>query len=195
MAAQRSRLVLRSNATGTYVALLRGINLGGKNRLPMADLAAMCTEAGCSHVRTYIQSGNVIFTAAPGCADRLPRGLAARIEQRFGFRTSVVCRTAAELHRVATGNPFLRADVETETLHVAFLADAPGKRLIAALDPRRSPGDFFQVRGQEIYLRLPNGVARTKLTNAYFDSMLATTSTLRNWRTVLKLIEMTRVMG
>jgi uncharacterized protein (DUF1697 family) len=75
-------------------------------------------------------------------------------------------------------------------LHVAFLAATPGPSKIAALDPNRSPPDEFAVHGREIYLRLPNGVARTKLTNAHFDSKLGTTSTLRNWRTVVKLVDL-----
>jgi len=184
----------RSKAASAYVALLRGINVGGKHSLPMADLAAMFTNAGCTSVRTYIQSGNVVFSAPRG-VDRLARLLAEQIEARFGFGVSVVMRTADEFRKVASSNPFLRSGADAETLHVAFLADAPDKRAIAALDPKRSPGDAFQVIGREVYLNLPNGVARTKLTNAYFDSKLATTSTLRNWRTVLKLVELARTAG
>jgi uncharacterized protein (DUF1697 family) len=103
----------------------------------------------------------------------------------------VVTRTAGELRGVLRGNPFLRAGAEAETLHVMFLADRPTPARVAALDSRRSPPDEFEVKGREVYLRLPNGGARTKLTNAYFDAKLATTSTVRNWRTVLKLVEMT----
>jgi uncharacterized protein (DUF1697 family) len=99
-------------------------------------------------------------------------------------------RTADELRAVAQGNPFLDEGADADTLHVAFLADRPRSDRVAALDANRSPGDSFVVRGSEIYLRLPNGVARTKLTNAYFDSKLSTISTARNWRTVLKLLEL-----
>jgi uncharacterized protein (DUF1697 family) len=85
-------------------------------------------------------------------------------------------------------NPFLAAGAADETLHVLFLADPPSPRRVADLDPDRSPPDAFVVLGQEVYLRLPHGAARTKLTNAYFDARLATTSTGRNWRTVTKLL-------
>jgi uncharacterized protein (DUF1697 family) len=174
-----------------HVALLRGVNLAGKNRLPMKDLAAMFTEAGCTDVVTYIQSGNVVFRATEACAARIPAAIAKAVADRLGFRAPVVMRTAGELRGVVRSNPFLRAGADAESLHVLFLADRPSPARVAALDPERSPTDEFEVVGREIYLRCPNGVGRTRLTNEYFDAKLATTSTMRNWRTVLKLVEMT----
>jgi uncharacterized protein (DUF1697 family) len=174
----------------THVALLRGINVGGKNKLPMKDLAAMFVEAGCGEVRTYIQSGNVIFSAAPALSARLPNLISAQIAKRFGYKIPVVLRTSEKLGKVIRSNPFLNTGVAEEELNVLFLADMPASRNVEDLDPDRSPPDSFQVRGQEVYLRLPNGAARTKLTNQYFDSKLATTSTGRNWRTVTKLFEL-----
>jgi uncharacterized protein (DUF1697 family) len=176
-----------------YVALMRGVNLAGKNKLPMKDLAAMFAEAGCTDVVTYIQSGNVVFRATEACAARLPAAISKAIADRLGFRAPVVMRTAGELRGVARGNPFLRAGAEPESLHVVFLADRPSPARVATLNPERSPSDEFEVVGREIYLRCPNGVGRSKLTNEYFDSKLATTSTMRNWRTVVKLVEMTGV--
>jgi uncharacterized protein (DUF1697 family) len=174
----------------TYVALLRGINLGGNNRVSMKDLAEMFVTAGCGGVRTYIQSGNVIFSAAPGLSAPLPSLISAKIARRFGYKIPVVLRTSEQLAKVIRSNPFLKAGVAEEELHVLFLAEIPASRSVEDLDPDRSLPDTFQVRGQEVYLRLPNGVARTKLTNQYFDSKLATTSTGRNWRTVNKLFEL-----
>jgi uncharacterized protein (DUF1697 family) len=174
----------------TYVALLRGINVGGKNKLPMKDLSAMFVEAKCADVRHYIQSGNIIFCASSGVVAQLHRLIAARIAKRFGYKTPVILRTAEQIGAVMRANPFLEAGAPEAELHVAFLADSPAKGRIQDLDPNRSPPDTFEVRGQEIYLRLPNGMARSKLTNAYFDSKLATTSTMRNWRTVTKLFEL-----
>jgi uncharacterized protein (DUF1697 family) len=174
-----------------YVALMRGVNVGGKNKLPMKDLAAMFAKAGCTDVVTYIQSGNVVFRATQACAACVPAAIAKAVADRLGFRAPVVMRTAGELRGVARGNPFLRAGAEVESLHVMFLADRPSSAAVATLDPRRSPPDEFEVVGREIYLHCPNGAGRTKLTNLYFDSKLATTSTMRNWRTVLKLVEMT----
>jgi len=175
--------------TSAQVALLRGVNVGGKNILPMSELKAMFEEAGCASVRTFIQSGNVVFSAGAGLSKKLAALIARKIEDRFGYRTPVILRTADEMRTVVANNPFL-AGADEDHLHVMFLADVPGAPQIAGLDPARSPGDRFAVQRRDVYLHLPNGGARTKLTNAWFDSKLATVSTVRNWRTVQKLLGM-----
>ena len=174
----------------TWVALLRGINVGGKNLLPMTDLARLFEGSGCGGVRTYIQSGNVLFTASRAMAEKLPDLIGTGIAERFGYRIPVVLRTVGELGETIRHNPFPEAGAPENWLHVMFLANQPDARRVAALDPLRSPPDAFAVRGREIYLQCPNGVGNTKLTNAYFDSRLATIGTGRNWRTVLKLFEL-----
>jgi uncharacterized protein (DUF1697 family) len=171
----------------TQLALLRGINVGGKNKLPMRDLAGMFEDAACGNVRTFIQSGNVIFSADAKVSVSLAAAIASKIESRFGYKVPVILRTARQLREVVSNNPFPGAE---DILHVMFLADRPSRKQIAALDPNRSAPDTFIVRGGEVYLHLPNGVADTKLTNAWFDSKLGTVSTGRNWRTVTKLLEM-----
>ncbi len=173
-----------------HVALLRGVNVGGKNPLPMKDLAQLFVEAGCSEVRTYIASGNVVFSAPTPTLKELPAHITERLATRFGYRVPVMLRTPHQLARTIHDNPFLRAGNSEKTLHVYFLADLPVSRAVKHLEADRSPPDSFRVVGREIYLHLPNGMARTKLTNAYFDSKLGTTSTARNWATVLKLFEM-----
>jgi uncharacterized protein (DUF1697 family) len=173
-----------------HVALLRGINVGGKNKLAMKELAAMFVAAGASDVRTLIQSGNVVCRAPNGVAKRLSSAVSAAILEGHGYRVPVIMRTASELAEVVKSNPFLRGGADPGTLHVAFLLDVPTPARVSALDPKRSPPDELTVRGRDIYLRLPGGVAPSKLTNAYFDATLGTTSTVRNWRTVLKLIEL-----
>jgi uncharacterized protein (DUF1697 family) len=174
----------------THLALLRGINVGGKNALAMKDLAALFAEAGSEDVRTYIQSGNVVFRASPDVAAGLARAIAEGIASRFGLRVPVVLRTADELRAVVEGNPYLASGIDADRLHVMFLADEPGPDRLAALDPARSAPDAFVVRGREVFLDLPGGVARSKLTNAYFDAKLGTVSTSRNWRTVSTLLGM-----
>jgi uncharacterized protein (DUF1697 family) len=174
----------------TYLALLRGINVGGKNRLPMKDLIDIFCECKCHDVKSFIQSGNVIFDAAPGIASGIAGTVAARIADRFGYRTPVILRTAGELAEAVAGNTFVEAGCPEDELHVFFLADRPDPTRLAQLDPDRSTPDRFEVHGREVYLRLPDGMARTRLTNAYFDARLATTSTGRNWRTVTKLLEL-----
>jgi uncharacterized protein (DUF1697 family) len=114
----------------------------------------------------------------------------AAIAERFSLRVPVITRTADELREVSEHNPFLAAGGAPSTLHVMFLADHPSPARAAALDPQRSPGDSFALRGRDLYLHLPNGAARTKLTNDYFDTKLATTSTGRNWNTVLRLLDL-----
>jgi uncharacterized protein (DUF1697 family) len=180
---------LATKTLPSHVALLRGINVGGKNKLPMKDLVAIFVAAGCVDVQTYIQSGNVVFSAPTAVAKRLPSNVAAAIRDLAGYRIPVVMRTVAELESVSQNNPFLKTGREPDTLHVAFLLDLPKPSHVAAIDLKRSPPDELVVRGRDIYLRLPNGVAPSKLTTAYFDATLGTTSTLRNWRTVLKLLE------
>ena len=172
-----------------YVALLRGINVGGKNRLPMADLRDIFTAAGCAAVRTYIQSGNAVFEAVQDLAEAVPEIVAQTIFERFGYETVVVMRSGEEMRQVAASNPFDTSG-DPRFLHVAFLKDTPSAEAVSSLDPERSPPDEFAVRGRDVYLRYPNGVARSKLTNDYLSSRLQTVSTMRNWRTVLKLLEM-----
>lgn len=173
-----------------YIALLRAINVGGTKKLLMADLRAMFEAAGCTDVRTYIQSGNVVFRAEPALAERIPALIEAEIATTKGFQVPVVTRAAAELDAVVIGNPFLASGADSAQLHVGFLAEAPTTARIAELDPDRSPQDAFEVRGREVYLHFPNGTARSKLTVDYFDRTLGTTITIRNWRTIGKLREM-----
>jgi uncharacterized protein (DUF1697 family) len=173
-----------------HVALLRGINVGGKNMLPMKRLLELFAAAGCGDISTYIQSGNVVFCAEDSVVPQLAALISKQVEQQFGLKVPVVLRTSAELEAVIRKNPFLKAKVAEETLHVSFLADQPHGDLVAGLDATRSTPDEFAVVGREIYMKLVKGVSCTKLTNAYFDSKLKTVSTVRNWRTVLKLAEM-----
>jgi uncharacterized protein (DUF1697 family) len=174
-----------------HVALLRGINVGGRNPLPMKDLARLFERTGCENVRTYIQSGNVIFEG-PAQPRKVAEAVSAAIQKKFGYKIPVVLRTAPQLNEIIRGNPFLWK-TDAKWLHVYFLADLPSSQAIATLDAARSTPDVFHVAGREIYLHLPNGMARTKLTNAYFDSKLATVCTARNWATILKLSEMMEV--
>jgi uncharacterized protein (DUF1697 family) len=179
-----------TKALATYVALLRGINVGGKHILPMKHLVELFAGSNCAEVRTYIQSGNVIFRTTPQCVQSLPALVADKVEQRFGFRAPVIVRSTREMSNVVRGNPFTQAGLPEKSLHVYFLADRPAVPAVKSLDPERSLPDTYHVVGREIYLNLPNGAGRSKLTNAYFDTKLSTLSTSRNWATVLKLFEM-----
>jgi uncharacterized protein (DUF1697 family) len=172
----------------THVALLRGINVGGKGKLPMKELAAIFAAVGAREVRTYIQSGNVVFVA--DAAEPVVEAVTKEIAATYGYPGRIVLRSGEELRKAFESNPFVRAGAAAERLHVYFLADLPDAAAVKGLDAERSPGDSFAVVGREVYLHMPQGMARTKLTNAYFDSKLKTVSTARNWNTVGKLVEM-----
>ena len=187
-------MIRQSESTATtgeqrYVALLRGVNVGGKNKLPMADLRDIFTEAGCAAVQTYIQSGNVVFEAAQDLAERVPEIVTRAIRRQFVYETAVVMRSSEEMRQVVASNPFDTSG-DPRFLQVAFLEDTPGAEAASRLDPQRSPPDAFAVRGRNVYLHYPNGVARSKLTNEYLAAQLQTASTMRNWRTVLTLLKM-----
>ena len=168
-----------------YLALLRGVRVGGKAKLPMKELAVIFAEAGATEVRTYIQSGNVVFGAA-GASEAREIGARVTVEiaRVYGYPGRIVLRSAEEMRSVLKNNPFAKAGADAEMLHVYFLADVPDAAAVKGLEAERSPGDSFAVRGREVYLHLPGGMARTKLTNAYFDGRLKMVSTARNWRTV-----------
>lgn len=174
----------------TYVALLRGINVGGRNRLPMDELARSFEHAGCASVKTYIQSGNVVFAATSSIALKARESVAAAVSARMGAGIPIVLRSVADLARVVDENPFLAESQDPRTLHVGFLSDRPSPARVLSLDPDRSPPDEFVVSGREIYLRLPNGMARTRLTAGYLERVLGTAATFRNWRTVVNLLNM-----
>jgi len=177
-------------AVETFVALLRGINVGGRTIIPMAELRSSLSDLGLQDVVTYVQSGNVVFRA-DGCDSG---GLAAQVEERiaseFGLGVSVLLRTPSELRAIAKRNPFLQRGEDSSRLHVIFLDRKPAAAAAAQLDPERSPPDEFAPAGREIYLYLPNGAGRSKLTLDYFEKRLEVRATMRNWRTLTKLIEL-----
>jgi len=175
--------------SNTYVALLRGINVGGRKTVPMAELRSALTELGLEDVATYIQSGNVVFRGTQG-ATKLTDGIERCVEETFGLDVRATLRTRDELAAVGNGNPFLERGADPAKLHVVFLDRKPAAKAVAELDPDRSPPDEFEVRGREIYLYLPNGMGRTKLSGDYFEHRLSVVATARNWRTALKLVEL-----
>jgi uncharacterized protein (DUF1697 family) len=173
----------------TYVALLRGINLGARNKISMAELRELFGGLEAEDVTTYLQSGNVVFeSAAP--APELADAVEARIRRDLSLEVAVLLRTGAELERVVGSSPFAGTVTDPKELHVTFLADSPPAARVDELDPRRSEPDRFQVVGAEVYLHCPNGYGRSKLTNAYFEKKLCVTATTRNWNTVTKLAEL-----
>jgi uncharacterized protein (DUF1697 family) len=172
-----------------YVALVRGINLGGRNKVSMADLRALIAGLGAEDVATYVQSGNVIFRSADG-PGKLTEAIEERIRRDLGLSVTVLLRTRPQLARVLAGNPFTSGGEASTKLHVTFLAEKPDLARVRELDPEHAEPDQFRVVGQEIYLHCPNGYGRSKLTNAHFEKKLGVAATTRNWNTVTKLAEL-----
>jgi uncharacterized protein (DUF1697 family) len=171
-----------------YIALLRGVNVGGKNILPMKSLAAVCESQGCKSVKTYIQSGNIVFNAAAKTAANFPSLLKAQIKKDFGFETTVILRSVAEWRAASENNPHLKPGVDTKFLHVIFLADEPDLTNVVKLNPVCEKDEAFTLRGKEIFLYLPNGAGRSKMASYAFDKVLRTVGSMRNWQTVTKLL-------
>ncbi len=175
----------------TYVALLRGINVGGKNTIPMSELKKALSSRGYEDVVTYIQTGNVVFRSPAGDAQEIANDIEQRIAESFAIGVTVLLRTGAELLAIARRNPFLRVEPDLSKLHVVFMSGRSSTKAVAGLDPDRSPPDEFGVHGREIYLHLPNGAGRSKLTIDYFERRLGVAATARNWNTLIKLIALT----
>jgi len=173
----------------TYVSLLRAINLAGHNRLKMSALEAALAGLDFEQVKTYLQSGNVIFHLAKPRAN-LCETIERRIHSVFGLSISVLSRTAEELDNIVQNNPFLKeSGVDASKLHVTFLASAP-TAAVEKLDRLRAEPDQYRYRGSEVYLYCPEGYGRTKLANLAIEKALAVRATTRNWRTVNQLHQM-----
>jgi uncharacterized protein (DUF1697 family) len=176
----------------TFAALLRAVNVSGQNRIPMAELRRALGSLGLARVQTYLQSGNVVFAAQGGDPGGHAAAIHGLIKREFGHDVPVLVLTAAELAQAAAENPFVSIAADEKALHVTFLfapADADG---FVGRDLPAQEGERAQRAGPVIYLYLPHGYGRTKLNNAYFERVLGTSATTRNWRTVLALGAMTR---
>ncbi len=149
----------------------------------MPDLRARFESLGHTDVRTYIQSGNVVFTAPAGAPARVRSVIEHDLEREFGFEVTVLLRTPADLAGVMKRNPF-GADA-----YVTFLDGVPDRGRIAAIDPAPYAPDEFKVHGNEVFVRCPNGYGRTKINNTFFERKLATKATTRNWKTVTTMRE------
>jgi uncharacterized protein (DUF1697 family) len=168
-----------------WVALLRGINLGSRNKVPMAELRQMFESAGAESVRTYIQSGNVLFEHAKPDAAKLEKEIAAA----FGVESIVVLRSFADIRRLAGSHPFGR---DTANSFVAFLGKKPTKARVKALDELDVGRDRFELVRNDVVLRFSRGYQSATLTGAVLEKRLGVPATVRNWRTVSKLAELSR---
>jgi uncharacterized protein (DUF1697 family) len=173
-----------------YVALLRGINVGGNKKVPMARLRALLEGLGHTDVATLLQSGNAVFTTKEKSPAKLVKQLEAAIAKEFGFEVSVIVRTRDELAAVIQANPLPGAEETPSHFLVTFLADEPDPKKLQALDPAAYAPDEFRVVGRELYARFPKGIGNSKLAAVLAGPRLGVTATARNWNTVLKLLEL-----
>lgn len=167
-----------------WVALLRGINVSGHKPVPMAKLRESLIGLDFRNVQTYVQSGNVVFSAVEKSASGLEAKIEERLEENFGFSIPVILRTAKELSAVACSLPFT-GKIDRARLYVTFLRKAPPKS--AKLEIPAGTHDEFQICDREIYLHCPEGYGATKLSNAFFERKFGVEATTRNWKTVQTL--------
>jgi len=160
--------------------------------MKMEALQRSLRELGFEDVKTYIQSGNVVFKAPAADTTRLANKIEKKLLSAFGFPVPVIVRTQAELHQIIRGNSFLKeAGIDISKLHVTFLSRTPEKTVLKSLDRIAAGDDRFNCGGKEIYLHCPNGYGETKLSNSALEKFLSVQATTRNWKTVTKLYEMT----
>jgi uncharacterized protein (DUF1697 family) len=177
----------------TFAALLRGINLGGHKIVKMDQLRKTFDELGFEDVKTYIQSGNVIFKASAQTPENLAKRIEEKILHQFGFPVPVIVKTADEIGEVICNNPLLKEKgIDLSKLHVTFLSRSPGKGTLRTLDAVPAAPDQFRCSGRAVYLHCPNGYHASKLTNNVLEKLLKVGTTTRNWKTVNKLWEMAR---
>ncbi|MFD9499146.1 DUF1697 domain-containing protein [Streptomyces sp. NPDC060035] len=177
-----------------YAALLRGINVSGHRRVPMAELRTLLTELGHGDVATYLQSGNAVFSTASGDENTLAAALEKAIEARFGFPVDTLVRPASYLAAVADDCPFPAAELEGKQLHVTYFDKQVDPARFAPLDAAAFRPEEFRLGERELYLYAPDGLGRSKLAVALARPALTKglIGTTRNWNTVVKLVEMTR---
>ena len=183
------------------ISMLRGVNVGGHNKIKMDALRSLYESLKFEHVATFIQSGNVVFRTKERDLKKVGKQIGDGIEKTFGFRPDVILRTAEEMRGAIARNPFAdRKEIEPNKLLVWFLAGEPDaearkKALAVAAGPKEVNPEELRMHGREIYIYFPNGMARPKLSLPAVERALKVSGTGRNWNSVLKLMEMAELLG
>ncbi|MEQ9262336.1 MAG: DUF1697 domain-containing protein [Owenweeksia sp.] len=179
-----------------YVALLRGINVSGQKKMPMAILRQQLEELGFQNVETYIQSGNVVFRSSENSISQLAAIIHNMILQEYDFDVPVLVLTATKIKETIENNPFLpEKEGNAKDLYVTFLEGVPEPSHLEKLNIVNSGRDQFMVKENVIYLHCPDGYGRTRLNNNFIENKLKLKATTRNWKTTLKLLEMVNTSG
>ena len=173
------------------VAILRGINVGGKRKILMADLKSLCEKLGWKEVSTYIQSGNIIFKSEKENRE-LEDELAKGISEHFGFDVPVLVRSSEELQNSVEQNPFYNSEADISKLHFTFLKDKPEAEELQVIKSHSFEPDQFAIDNQGIFIYCEGKYHESKLTNNFFERQLKIGATTRNWKTVMKLSELSK---
>lgn len=175
----------------TWIALFRGINVGGKHIIRMKDLVALLQQLGSTNVKTYIQSGNAVFSAKESRPSVLENRITTAIEKQYGFAPRVLLLGIEDFEQAVTNNPFPKATDDPKTLMVYFLALKPETPDIGSIETLKSPTEQFALNDKLFYLFAPNGIGRSKLANK-LEKLLGVDATARNWRSVGKILDLAK---
>lgn len=173
------------------IGILRGINVGGKRKILMTDLKEMCQELGFKNVTTYIQSGNLIFNSEKPNSE-LENDLEKVISKKYGFDVPVIVRTVKELENSIDNNPFFYKNADTKQLHLTFLKEKPSDENIEKALTFNYEPDKFKIEGKDAFIYCAGKYHKSKLTNKFFEKQLEVGATTRNWKTVMKLSELSK---
>ena len=173
------------------ICMLRGVNVGGHNRVKMDDLKKLCTSLKLRDPQTYVQSGNIVFSTDERDLDKLRKSLESAIHKKFGFHSDVILRSAKDLREVVAGNPFAkRKDIHPGKLLVTFFSADPGEAARKQARAIKTDPEELFIEGREAYVYFPNGAGRSKLNWSLIPKTLKVQGTARNWNSVTKLLEM-----
>ena len=173
----------------TYIALFRGINVGGNNILPMKELVSVLEGIGLTSVRTYIQSGNIVFQSKATDTAQLATKISSAIQKSHGFAPQVFLLEASALRATIKANPFPEGEAQGNTLHFNFLDDVPPTPDMAGIEKLRTASERHELKDNVFYLHAPDGIGKSKLA-VKLERLLGAPMTSRNWNTVIKLMEM-----
>lgn len=177
----------------TYITILRGINVSGQKMINMEALKTLMKDLGFQNIKTYIQSGNLIFEHEKVDLYELAKQIEEQILQQYGFQVTVIIRTPGDFEHIINNNPFLITRKEdTNKLHVTFLSSEPKEEYLAKITRPENIPDEFVISGDHVFVFCPNGYGNSKISNTFFENKLKVTATTRNWKTVMKLAEMAR---
>ena len=178
----------------TKIAILRGINVGGHRKILMDELKSMCDELGLKNIKTYIQSGNLIFNSDKQNKE-IENQLENAISKTFRFDVPVIVRTKEELNKAIINNPFFKNNADINRLFLTFLKEKPNEENLNKILLYDFEPDQFIIHNTEAYLFINGKFHKSKLTNNFFEKQLKVTATTRNWKTVIKLSELSKNLG